>query len=111
MIISQPVFAQPDLEAALQDTAEYISAIVTEPQLGSIGGEWSVIGLARSGYEVPQQYYDDYYSRVEQFVKDCSGILHNRKYTEYSRVFDNHANLASCRLMPPTWHKVPVRPR
>jgi len=108
MIISQPVFAQPDLEAALQDTAEYIYTAVTEPQLGSTGGEWSVIGLARSGYEVPQQYYDDYYSRVAQFVKDCSGVLHNRKYTESSRVIvaltaigKDPANVAGYNLLTP----------
>ena len=56
------------------------------PVTGSIGGEWAVIGLARSGYPVPANYFDDYYARVEKYVKNCSGVLHERKYTEYSRV-------------------------
>ena len=30
-------------------------------------------------------YYDEYYTRVEKYVKNCSGVLHERKYTEYSR--------------------------
>ena len=30
---------------------------VKDPQVGSIGGEWAVLGLARSGYEVPEEYY------------------------------------------------------
>ena len=37
---------------------------VEAPEVGSIGGEWAVIGLARSGYSVPANYYDDYYARV-----------------------------------------------
>lgn len=59
---------------------------VKAPEVGSIGGEWAIIGLARSGYAVPANYYDDYYARVEKYVKNCSGVLHERKYTEYSRV-------------------------
>ena len=59
---------------------------VKAPEVGSIGGEWAVIGLARSGYSVPADYYDEYYTRVEKYVKDCNGVLHDRKYTEYSRV-------------------------
>ena len=35
---------------------------------------------------VPANYYDDYYARVEKYVKNCAGVLHERKYTEYSRV-------------------------
>ena len=59
---------------------------VKSPEVGSIGGEWAIIGLARSGYTVPTNYYEDYYARVEKYVKNCSGVLHERKYTEYSRV-------------------------
>ena len=32
---------------SLDDTMRYISAAVPEPTVGSIGGEWAVIGLAR----------------------------------------------------------------
>ncbi len=71
---------------ALQNTAEYIYTSVPEPQFGSIGGEWTIIGLARSGYDVPQSYYDAYYKQIEQYVTECNGVLHNRKYTEYSRL-------------------------
>ena len=74
------------LEDALQDTADYIYRTVSSPQVGSIGGEWAVLGLARSGYPVPDSYYETYYRTVEKYVQDCGGVLHNRKYTEYSRV-------------------------
>ena len=35
--------------AALTDAAAYILHTVPEPQCGPVGGEWAVIGLARSG--------------------------------------------------------------
>lgn len=59
---------------------------VKTPQVGSVGGEWAVIGLARSGYDIPQEYWDSYYAAVEDYVKEQNGVLHAKKYTEYSRV-------------------------
>lgn len=74
------------LDAALADTAQYIYQTVASPQIGSVGGEWAVLGLARSGCEVPKEYYEDYFAAVEERVMACGGVLHERKYTEYSRV-------------------------
>ena len=74
------------LSSAVSGTAAYIYATTPSPQPGSIGGEWAVLGLARSGYSVPDQYYQDYYTAVEKYVKDCDGVLSERAYTEYSRV-------------------------
>ncbi len=67
---------------ALSDTASYIQKTTPNPTVGSIGGEWAVFGLARGGYNVPSGYYQN----VVNYVKDCGGELHSRKYTEYSRV-------------------------
>ena len=74
------------LEAALADTAQYVCAAVPEPQVGSIGGEWAVLGLARSGYAVPEGSFQSYYGAVEACVKARNGSLHDKKYTEYARV-------------------------
>ena len=74
------------IATAVTKSAEYMLSTVKKPQVGSIGGEWAVIGLARSGYSVPQKYWDNYYAAVEDYVKDCGGVLHKNKYTEYSRV-------------------------
>lgn len=74
------------LDGALKDTAEYVYKTVKSPQVGSIGGEWAVMELARSGYAVPDKYYQDYYATLEAYVKACDGVLHEKKYTEYSRV-------------------------
>ena len=70
----------------LEQTAQYIHQTVKDPQVGSIGGEWAVLGLARSGYAVPDSYYETYYETVEAYVTSCKGILHTKKYTEYARV-------------------------
>lgn len=78
--------ATQEVDAAVTDTAQYMVKTVKAPQVGSIGGEWAVIGLARSGYAVPENYYSDYYQTVVEYVRACNGVLHEKKYTEYSRV-------------------------
>lgn len=74
------------LAEAITDLAQYMYRTVKNPQVGSIGGEWAVLGLARSGYEVPDEYYQNYYATLENYVRSCNGRLHDKKYTEYSRV-------------------------
>ncbi|MDR1205195.1 MAG: S-layer homology domain-containing protein [Peptococcaceae bacterium] len=74
------------LDAAAARAAAYMLGAVKAPEVGSVGGEWAVIGLARSGYDVPEAYYANYYKTVEDYVKENQGILHEKKYTEYSRV-------------------------
>ncbi len=83
-----PAMAVTDKEvnSAVTKSAEYMLKTVKKPQVGSIGGEWAVIGLARSGYAVPQAYWDNYYATIEDYVESCKGVLHKKKYTEYSRV-------------------------
>ena len=84
--LAVPTFAASSVQSEVQSSAAFMLSSVKSPEVGSIGGEWAVIGLARSGYSVPADYYDEYYTRVEKYVKNCSGVLHERKYTEYSRV-------------------------
>lgn len=83
-----PAFAAADSRVApdISKTASYVYSLVKSPQVGSIGGEWAVLGLARSGYTVPNEYYQNYYATLEEYVKACKGVLHEKKYTEYSRV-------------------------
>ena len=58
------VFNLRKLLYIIQGSAAYMVSAVKAPEVGSIGGEWAVIGLARSGYSVPANYYEDYYARV-----------------------------------------------
>lgn len=107
-----PAMAAPvtntQLETAVQRSAAYVQKTVTAPQLATIGGEWAVLGLARSGAAVPQSYWDTYYSNVEASVKAQAGVLDSRKYTEYARVTlaltaigKNPADVAGYNLLTP----------
>ena len=86
--ILSPCLAADDqkIRDAVTDTAAYLVQTVPAPQPGSIGGEWTVIGLAGSGYQLPSGYLENYYARVAESVKEQKGILHEKKYTEYSRL-------------------------
>lgn len=70
----------------LADTASMLLESTPQPAFGSVGGEWLVFGLSCWGGEVPQAWYDSYYTAVESYVQECEGVLDERKYTEYSRV-------------------------
>ncbi len=71
---------------ALTDTAAWLQKQNPKPTVSSIGGEWAVLGLARSDADVPQSWFDIYYANAEAYIKACKGVLHKRKYTEYTRV-------------------------
>ena len=77
--------AASTLSSALSKSADYMRSAVSAPQFGSVGGEWAVLGLARSGRAVSQEYWDAYYAAVEEYVTAREGVLHKRKHTEYAR--------------------------
>ena len=68
-------------------TGDYMEALGT-PSVGSIGGEWMVIGLARSGRTVPG--VEDYYQKAVEYVQSSidpeTGRLHKAKSTDNSRM-------------------------
>ncbi len=77
---------EAEISAAISKTADYLAGTVTNPVISSIGGEWAVLGLARSEADVPQSYYDKYYNNVVSELKSKEGNLSDVKYTEYSRL-------------------------
>lgn len=72
-----------DLQA---DTAEYLCKEISEPTMNSVGGEWTVMALKKSNYNVKQSYYDRYFDRICQEVKKAKGKITDNKYTDYARV-------------------------
>lgn len=95
-------------ENIIENVGKYLYNTVQNPDVGSIGGEWAIIGLARSGIKVPDEYYDRYYKAVEKYAKERGGVLHDKKYTEYSRVIlaltaigKNPADVAGYNLLLP----------
>lgn len=73
-------------EDAIKKTAAYEMETVTSPESNTLGGEWTVMALARSGVEVEDSYYEKYRANLEKRVKEQEGILSDNRYTEYSRV-------------------------
>ena len=73
------------LAETIRQTAAFLQQAVPEPAPGSIGGEWLIFGLCRSGADVPRSYYDGYYERLCAIVEEKQGVLDTRKNTEYSR--------------------------
>ena len=88
LAFSSPAIAatKPDLKTLMDGTAKYMLSAVPKPDYADIGGEWAVLGLARSGYPVPDGYFEGYYGKLETYVKSVKGVLHEVKYTDYSRV-------------------------
>ncbi len=68
-------------------TGDYMEKLGT-PSVGPIGGEWMVIGLARSGRTVPGE--EDYYQKALEYIKGSidqeTGRLHKAKSTDNSRM-------------------------
>lgn len=78
--------AVPAEESSLAATARWLQSEVPEPGFGSLGGEWLALGLARSELEGMEDYLLGYGERVAAYTAEQGGVLHAKKYTEYSRV-------------------------
>ena len=78
--------SKSDAQTAYDRASAYLTAAVSAPRYGSLGGEWTVLALARGGADTETAYFTDYYAALEQTVREANGVLSERKYTEYSRV-------------------------
>ena len=74
------------LNDTMQTTGEYLYGSVEEATFGSVGGEWLILGLARSGIDISEEYYETYFQNLSAYTAQQGGVLHTKKYTEYSRV-------------------------
>ena len=75
-----------NLTDTISATGQLLMDSVAEPTFGSVGGEWLVMGLARSGLEIDNEYLESYFQNLSAYTAQQGGVLHDRKYTEYSRV-------------------------
>lgn len=107
---STEIYATDDvlIDDVINNTADCLYKSVSHPSVGSVGGEWSILGFARSDVDMPNSYFENYYQTLEKYVKDHKGVLHEKKYTEYSRVIlaltsigKNPKNVAGYNLITP----------
>jgi len=105
-----PASAAPafEVDEAISDTASCILANASLSDAAGVGSEWTILGLARGGCTVPEGCFDDYYEAVAEAAAAGGGVLHQRKYTEYSRVVlaltaigKNPADVAGYNLLTP----------
>ncbi len=73
------------IQAQINRTAAWEMNTVTDPGCGSIGGEWTVMGLARSK-KITDSFRSSYLANLRMKLDSCQGVLDQVKYTEYARV-------------------------
>ena len=71
------------IREAFDTTGDHMAAL-GDPTAGSTGGEWMVLGFARSGRGVPDSYYDSVVAYVDEKIDD-NGRLHATKCTANCR--------------------------
>lgn len=77
--------AQEDaISDAFSRTADYLMSL-GDPAAGSVGGEWMVLGLARSGHTIADSYYDSALALIADSI-DENGRLHPTKCTTNCRM-------------------------
>lgn len=73
------------LEREIDTASAYLLQTVPQPEVGSVGGEWCVLGLTRASRGT-ESYFDAYRAAARRTVRETGGVLHRVKYTEYARM-------------------------
>ncbi len=84
----------PNFDKVYADTKKYIQNNVPAPVVAYDRGEWAVLGLARAGVALPDEYIQAYYDKVVAYVKaniGSDGVLvdpesHNPAVTDNERI-------------------------
>lgn len=74
-----------NITEALNKAQSYLKAVTVNPTIATIGGEWSVLALARNG-NLDTSVKAKYLTNVYHTLDETNGILSTNKYTEYERV-------------------------
>ena len=82
---AEAMLAALELRYVYQTTGDYLASKGT-PIVGSIGGEWLTIGLARSGRTVPAGYYDNAVAYVKKNINAETNRLDKNKSTDNARL-------------------------
>lgn len=68
--------------ADVNQTAEFL--MKNAPSSAAVGGEWAVIGIARSEY-ADAAWLSQYETALKTRLDECGGVLSEYRYTEYAR--------------------------
>lgn len=109
LFISLTIFCTCILQGFAKDgTSEFLYKTITNPTVSQTGGEWTIIGLSRGDVAISDEYFQKYYENTVNYITANNGVLHDKKYTEYSRVVlaltaigKNPENIANTNLITP----------
>lgn len=73
---------ETSVDQVMEETKAHMLSIDKSPTVGS---EWFVIGLARSGLDLGDSYFATFYNHYANYLEENKGVLTNNKYTEYSK--------------------------
>lgn len=73
----------PSVDTVLTNVGNYILSVDTNPDYSST---WNVIGLIRSGRNVPSDYVKNYYNNTVNFLINQGWQLSKTKYSDYSKL-------------------------
>lgn len=72
-------------ETAVRKACAYLTDAVPTPLYGQAGGEWLIIGIMKSGASLSGSARAGYLTSLEDALREGSGSLSARRYTEYAR--------------------------
>ena len=86
-----PAYDDATIRKIYEETGAYLAKEAENNDLtvATIGGDWIILGLARSGYDVADSVYEKYYENVEKYVAseiNDKEQLHRSRSTDNSRV-------------------------
>lgn len=74
-----------EIKSTIDRVSAYELKTVINPTVGTTGGEWAVLALARYG-TATERFKQTYLGNLYGVLEEKNGILDKKKYTEYSRV-------------------------
>ena len=77
---------ETDPEKVEAKVCAYLRKNVQDPVSYSVGGEWTVMALARSKEGITENYKQLYLKNLKKKAEEKQGILSDSLYTEYARV-------------------------
>ena len=94
VIVEEAVDKALERSEQLDRTMAYLLSTVPNPSFGTGAGEWTILALARSGYDIPTGYFDLYYDNIVKTVNElmpenersAEGRLDRNKGSEHSRL-------------------------
>lgn len=75
-----------DISRQIEATGAYLVKTINNPSYGTVGGDWAIIGLARSEFDMPSGYVEKYVKNIETLMTEKKGELTRNKYSDYSRL-------------------------